>query len=153
MCSDCGSNPPLTLTCKSDEHARAFVVVLNADGGTLVNSRGEDVPATCAGAVVTVPWNGNPMVLAQFGSMAVGLGFAEMDAVKDMTDEVNSAASGIPVVVLRAMRKGASFEHAARAYLDGPGEDKVDELISGLTRLVHGETTDLPEFQRGDLFG
>jgi len=149
MCSDCGTNPPLTLVCKSEYEAAEFVGAIAVRGGNLRNSRMEIVPAARDGAAVTIPWNGDPIVMAQFGQMAAVLGFAEVEECYAMTDRANAAMTGIPVAVLQALRGGTEFIDAIRPLTAEPPKDKVSEMIQTLVAVLDdsSEVTFVP----GDL--
>lgn len=151
MCSDCGTNPPLIIVCKSKYHAETFLEALDEIGGSLVNSHGENVPATRDGDTVTIPWNGNPMVMAQLGEMAAALGFAEFDECQAMGDRAAEAMTGIPVAVLRALRDGQSFADAVRPLMTEPPEDKVEEMISTLMHVLDQTSDADVKFVAGDL--
>lgn len=150
MCSDCGTNPALTIVCKSEYHAQTFMEALAEIGGTLVNSRGEDVPATRDGTKVVIPWNGNATVMTQLATMADALGFAERDECHAMCERASEAVTGIPVAVLRALRKGISFSDAVRPLVAEPTKDKIDEMIETLVQVLD-RTTDDVKFVPGDL--
>lgn len=155
MCSDCGTNEPLTLLAKNATVALAFATILNDDRGGVLMKYQEDgtlraIPITVEGNVLTIPWGGDAEFMTSLAQAAVSIGVAEMDEAQEMCFRGTADSIGVPVEVLRSMRDqmrlAAGLEPVRRSE---PAPEAGAELLSGIDALLRGDS--IPEFRPGYL--